>query len=353
MQPDVAPALPPPETVMPDYGNTGVIFRALLAVNAVVLAGCLVRTKGWLSGVLVFAEASVPVELVCLTSLFVLCALRRLLLQTGAMRALTPWSQRMLCALVPAAMAGALVRLLSAFDWFYDSFGYVTPAEAMLLAGLAGYGLQHYFELRARAFSPALAEARLQALQARIRPHFLFNSLNAVLSLIRKEPLRAEAALEDMADLFRVAMRDARTMTSLDAEIHLCRQYLSLEQIRMGERLQVEWDTSGISESDLHSGQIASLLLQPLIENAVHYGVEPVLEPALIEVRIARSMDRVEISVMNPLAATPPPAGNQMALGNIRERLALLYDVEAQFDYGASNGRFEVRMSFPFVRGQP
>ncbi|MBS1188084.1 MAG: histidine kinase [Burkholderiaceae bacterium] len=354
--PNVAPELPPPETVMPDYCNTGVIFRALLAVNAALLAACLVRTSGWLAGALVFAEASVPVELICLLSLFTLCALRRGLLQTGAMRALSPWAQRMLCALLPAGMAGLVVRLLIAFDWFYGSFGFVAPAEGMLIAGLAGYALQHYFELRARAFSPALAEAKLQALQARIRPHFLFNSLNAVLSLIRSEPRRAEAALEDMADLFRVAMRDARALTSLEDEIHLCRQYLSLEQIRLGERLRVEWDLSGIGDDDMRRAQIASLLLQPLLENAVHYGVEPLAEPAPVVVRIAKTMDRIEIAVANSLADTPAPnlssaTGNQMALGNIRARLALLYDVEAQLDYGANDGRFEVRLSYPFTRG--
>ncbi|MBS1170510.1 MAG: histidine kinase [Burkholderiaceae bacterium] len=354
MQPDaVSDQLP--STVMPDYCNTGVIFRALLAVNAALLAACLVHTHGWISGALAFAEASVPVELICLVSLFALCALRRLLLQTGAMRALSPWSQRMLCALLPAWIAGMVVRILVAFDWFYGSFGFVSPAEGMLIAGLAAYVLQHYFELRARAFSPALAEAKLQALQARIRPHFLFNSLNAVLSLIRSEPRRAEEALEDMADLFRVAMRDARALTPLEDEIHLCRQYLSLEQIRLGERLRVEWDTSGIGGDDLRTGLIASLLLQPLVENAVHYGVEPVAEPAPVTVRIAKSMDRIEILVANSLTGNPPPnlsssTGNQMALGNIRARLALLYDVEAQLDYGARDGRFEVRLSYPFSR---
>ena len=95
-----------------------------------------------------------------------------------------------------------------------------------------------YFHLRARALSPAIAEARLQALQARIRPHFLFNSINAVLSLVRSEPARAEIALQDMADLFRVLMRDNRELAPLADELELCRQYLELEQLRLGERLR-------------------------------------------------------------------------------------------------------------------
>src|SRR5690606_92866 len=98
-----------------------------------------------------------------------------------------------------------------------------------------------YLDLRGRALSPALTEARLQALQARIRPHFLFNSINAVLSLIRSDPKRAETALEDMAELFRVLMADNRELTPLGREVELCRQYLDLEQLRLGDRLKVEW----------------------------------------------------------------------------------------------------------------
>ena len=112
-----------------------------------------------------------------------------------------------------------------------------TSSLGLVVAGT----LLFYFHLRAKALSPAITEARLQALQARIRPHFLFNSINAVLSLIRAEPRRAETALEDMADLFRVLMRDNRDLVPLADEVELCRQYLALEQLRLGDRLRVEW----------------------------------------------------------------------------------------------------------------
>lgn len=339
------------ETVMPDFSNTGVIFRSLLAVNAAVLIVCMVQANGLLSGVVCFAESAMLVELSCLISLFVLSAVRRILFATGRMHSLSFWAQRGLCMLVPAVVAGGLIQLLSFSDGVLASFSHVSFTEGVLLAGLFGFLLQHYFELRARAFSPALAEAKLQALQARIRPHFLFNSLNAVLSLIRKEPLRAEVMLEDMAELFRMSMRDARTMTTLDEEIRLCQQYLSIEGIRLGERLQVEWDTSGIADEDLRQTRIASLLLQPLLENAVHYGVEPAAVPTLIQVRIARLLDRIEIVIANPVAPETPSNGNQMALSNIRERLTLLYDVEAKLVSREVEGRFEVYLRFPFERG--
>jgi two-component system sensor histidine kinase AlgZ len=284
------------------------------------------------------------VELACLLSLSALCAVR------GLLRTLPHWGQRLLCALVPAAVTGLIIQLLMSLEWFALGFAQLSALEGMLLAALFGAVLQHYFELRVRAFSPALVEARLQALQARIRPHFLFNSLNAVLSLIRSEPRRAESVLEDLAGMFRVLMRDARDMTTMEDEIRLCRQYLSIEKIRLGERLQVQWETVNVSKEMLRRAQMPALLLQPLLENAVHYGVEPGSGPATIRIRLVRQLDRIEIVIINPWHGPEAGGGNQMALHNIRERLALLYDVEAGLTASSGQGRFEVRLRFPYTR---
>jgi two-component system sensor histidine kinase AlgZ len=274
-------------------------------------------------------------------------------------RTIPLWGQRVACALIPAAVTGGIIRLFLASEIIQGSFSHRSIVVGMLIAAACGIVLQHYFELRTRAFSPALAEARLQALQARIRPHFLFNSLNAVLSLIRTEPKRAEATLEDLADLFRVLMRDARDVASLENEIHLCKQYLSIEKIRLGERLLVDWDTDGVSGEVMRKAQMPALLLQPLLENAVHYGVEPSSEPVTIQIRISRSIDHIEIAVINPVQDGDPAGGrgnamlspgNHMALDNIRQRLKLLHDVEAQLSTTLANGFFEVRLHFPYVK---
>jgi two-component system, LytTR family, sensor histidine kinase AlgZ len=334
----------PVEIVIPDCCNIGIIFRVLLGANITVLAAILLRTGSLTTGLLEFVEASIVLELACLCSLLTLCGLRQ------AIRTVPPWGQRIACAIVPAAVTGLIINLLASMDLFLNSFSNLTVVKGMLLAALMGLALQHYFELRTRAFSPALSEARLQALQARIRPHFLFNSLNAVLSLIRDEPKRAEATLEDLADLFRVLLRDARSMTTLEDELRLCRQYLSIEKIRLGDRLQVKWERTDISDRVLRHAQIPSLLLQPLVENAVHYGVEPASQPALIQIHVARSLDRIEISIVNPYHHDVESTGNQIALANIRERLALLYDVEAQLTTMVARGHFEVRVKFPYVK---
>ncbi len=334
----------PVDTVIPDCCNIGVIFRILLAVNVAVLTAILLRTNGFRAGFFEFVESSILVELACLSSLLVLCGLRQ------AIRLAPQWGQRLACGLVPAIVTALLIHFLSSLELFLYSFTNLTMLKGVLVAALFGLALQHYFEMRTRAFSPALAEARLQALQARIQPHFLFNSLNAVLSLIRTEPRQAETTLEDLADLFRVLIRDGRNMTTLQDEIRICKQYLSIEKVRLGQRLQVQWDAVDITDDVLRKAQIPSLLLQPLLENAVHYGVEPVSKPVLIQVHLSRSIDRIEIAVINPCHADTPSTGNHMALENIRERLALLYDVEAQLTTTVARGYFEVRLRFPYVK---
>lgn len=344
MPSSAAPASAPIDIVIPDCCNIGVIFRVLLAVNVTVLTAILFRTSGLRPGLLEFVESSILVELACLCSLLALCGLRKLI------RTVPPSGQRAACALVPAAVTALLINFLSSLELFQQGFTHLTMVKGVLVAALFGIVLQHYFEMRTRAFSPALAEARLQALQARIQPHFLFNSLNAVLSLIRTEPRQAETTLEDLADLFRVLIRDGRDMTTLEDEIRICRQYLSIEKVRLGNRLQVQWKAVDITNDVLRKAQIPSLLLQPLLENAVHYGVEPSSKPVLIQIHLSRSIDRIDIAVVNPYHGDARSTGNHMALENIRERLALLYDVEAQLTTTVARGYFEVRLRFPYVK---
>lgn len=349
-----APALAPTDIVIPDCCNIGVVFRILMSVNAAALTGILLRSTHWKLGVIEFVEASMLIELACLWSLLGLCVLRRVILRLSTRSTGRVWllGQRLACALVPASVTGVIVHLFTSIDWLADGFTDGAMMKAVLVAGLFGALFQHYFELRTRAYSPALMEARLQALQARIRPHFLFNSLNAVLSLIRSEPRQAENTLEDLADLFRILMSDPRSMTTLEEEIRLCKQYLSIEKIRLGERLQLLWQTENVDEDMLRKAQVPVLLLQPLLENAVHYGVEPAAEPVSIQVHLSRSMDRIQIVVVNPYhEGMMTTEGNHIALANIRERLALLYDVEAQLTTTIARGNFEARLRFPYTRG--
>ncbi|MEI7446000.1 MAG: histidine kinase [Burkholderiales bacterium] len=317
------------------------MLRTLVPLNVAALLAACVTSGGPIDAGSRFLSIAMLLEPVTLASLLLLCPLRRIV---------NGWPLRWQWAValgVPfglAALAAVAVRGVAAPDLAADEAVWWVGSRALTAAAVS-WAFIEYFRLRARAFSPSFSEARLQALQARIRPHFLFNSLNAVLGLMRSDPRRAEATLENLADLFRVFMRDARELVPLDDEVVTCKEYLAIEQLRLGERLQVSWQLDQMPGDAL----LPSLLLQPLIENAVHHGIEPNADPGTIEIVISRPGERVRVEIVNPLAPTPPVRpGNQMALSNVRERLMLLYDMEAELKTGVDNGRFRVLLEFPY-----
>ena len=196
-----------------------------------------------------------------------------------------------------------------------------------------------------RALSPALIVARLQALQARIRPHFLFNSINAVLSLIRTAPKQAETALEDMADLFRAVMADNRDLIPLSDEIAVCKQYLNLETLRLGDRLRVTWYVDNMPADAL----VPPLILQPLIENAVYHGAQASNEPSEVSINIYQRRGELHAILSNPIYPDEQTrSGNRMAINNIRERLALHFDAEAGLSAKALRNMFQVHIHMPY-----
>ena len=322
---------------LPNFRNLGIMLRVLVIVNVAAAAAAIVKSPDLLSAWWQFIESSALVEPLLILSLLVLAAL------SNVLRRIPYWAAAMVVLAVELVLATALYlagRILlgdepSALERYWALVAITTSA---LLA---------YFHLRERALSPALSEARLQALQARIRPHFLFNSINAVLSLIRQEPKRAEVALEDMADLFRVLMADNRELTPLVREIELCRQYLGIEQLRLGERLRVDWQIDAFPRDAL----VPPLVLQPLLENAVYHGIEPRSEPGTISIHVYALRDELHAVLRNPYReANDHHAGNRMALANIRERLALHFDAEARLSVKASADAYEVRIVMPYVK---
>lgn len=325
---------------LPDWRNFGVMLRVLLGVNGLALLAALVQTPdlaGWAGR---YIEMAALVEPLLLVELGLLALWRdplwRLPLRLG---------QAVVLALA-GGLTGALIFYADALA-LGERGGILRPA---LLAMAASGLLLAYFELRSRAFSPAQAEARLAALNARIRPHFLFNSLNAVLSLIRARPQQAEAALESLSDLFRAAMRDPGELVSLADEIALGKQYLELEHLRLGDRLAVDWQIGAVS-MDL---PIPPLMLQPLLENAVYHGIEPAPAGGVVRIAIAQRGDELAISIANPTTGRGQhAAGNHMALANIRERLALYYDLEARLETVATETSHEVRIVLPCRRRLP
>lgn len=339
---------PPPSTdaasagvVWPNFCNVGVVGRLVLALNllGIVLA--------WSAGVHYLPLGDEWATLAALTeppliaTLAVLCALRPLALRLMA------WAQYGLAMGVPLMMMALWLSLIGPFMAFAPG----RNAGMVALAGLTGLASLHYFKLRARALSPAWAEARLQALQARINPHFLFNSLNAALSLVRTDPPKAEQTLENLAELFRAFMRDTAILHPLADELELCRQYAQIEMLRLGERLRIDWQVP----EPLPEVWLPQLTLQPLLENAVLHGIEPVAQGGVITVAIAATADHLIISITNPIQ-TPHPGNqrsnpqsgrNRMAMANIGERLRLIYDLGAQLVTQVNGAQYIVTLKIP------
>jgi two-component system, LytTR family, sensor histidine kinase AlgZ len=317
------------EAVFPDLRNTGIMARALMIYVAMVATYAIATTTEARELAINFAVAlgvSLPVAAAIA---LVWVAGNDLLRKMAYWQATT-----VLCisALVASALASS----------FFN--GVAWRGICLTLIGLAAVLI--YFDTLGRALSPAVTEARLQALQARIRPHFLFNAINGVLGVLRAEPKRAESALMDMAELFRALMRDNKELTSLHDEVVLTRQYLDLEKLRLGSRLNIEWKIDKMPGDSL----VPPLVLQPIAENAVYHGIEPSNQAGTIEIEITRLRNDVIITVKNPFVEQPGThhGGNKMAMSNIRERLALHFDAESRMTAGPREGRYHVQLVLPY-----
>lgn len=323
---------------MPDFRNLGVILRVTLLAEALRLLATLVAAPDLPAAHAQFFAQGLLYEPALLTSLVVLYVLapiiRRISYHAGvgfvlAMVVVVVLALQLgLRALLPGQFPESLLR------------------NALLALGVSGV-LLAYFNWRHLRLSPALAESRLIALQARIRPHFLFNTLNSVLGLIREDPKRAEAMLENLADLFRAVMSDSRALVPFSQELELAKAYVAIEEIRFGPRLRINWFCDTAPADAL----VPPLMLQPLVENAVLHGVAPFEDGALISVEAYKDDDNLMVFVRNPAPDEPQiREGNRIALDNIRERLALHFDVEARLKIDTVNGEFVVSLRIPIKR---
>jgi two-component system sensor histidine kinase AlgZ len=218
------------------------------------------------------------------------------------------------------------------------------------IAALLGAGMLRYFYLLAQWQTrlAAVSKAQVAALQARIRPHFLFNSMNTVAALIRVDPDAAERTVEDLSELFRAALGEHSTHDgTLGDELTLVERYLAIEQLRLGPRLRVqrEWDELPLTFP------LPRLLLQPLVENAVRHGIQPLREGGEVILRGWRERDGIIIEVDNPRGGVPSPGGNGHGLENVRQRVAYRYGPQAQVLAGPMGDRFVVRLQLPEQTG--
>jgi two-component system, LytTR family, sensor histidine kinase AlgZ len=344
--PSTRPADGPPlrePSPLPDFCRLPEVFALFMVGALTVTVMWLARDHGrdWS----VYSVSMLFVIWLSLVIAVVLCKLRPLLQRLpGQVAYLGMWLLIVLIVLVASAIArwleGALQMQLT------DRAIVAFVRDNVMIAALLGMAMLRYFYVLAQwqARLAAVTRAQVEALQARIRPHFLFNSMNTVAALIRVDPAAAERTVEDLCELFRAALgqHDSADGT-LGEELALVERYLAIEQLRLGARLRVRRELD-----DLPAGfPLPRLLLQPLVENAVRHGIQPLREGGEVILRGRRDGDGLRIEIINPLAATPPAPGNGHGLDNVRRRIAYRYGQRAKVQAGPQEGSFVVALQLP------
>jgi len=330
--------------ILPDLCATTSVFFLVLVSELLVLVWVLLQSGiDWIQ----LGYMSLTVQWIVLPSAAILCRLRYWL-------ARRPLWQGWLVAFVAVSAVGFLVSL--AGDWivkgsWQDTDGWQVLRQTAATAIIAAL-LLRYFQLQQQVVDRSQAEmaARVEALQNRIRPHFLFNSLNTIAELIATRPVEAERAIEDLSRLFRASLREAGTFWSLEEELALVQGYLSLEQWRLGDRLRVVWRTP----KPTLRWSVPVLILQPLIENAIVHGIAPQVQGGTLMIGCYQRGERLIIDIENPLPDNRQTVqngreskGNQVALSNIRHRLATLYGDGSKLYAAPEERSYRVRLTLP------
>ncbi len=333
---------------LPDFCHAENLLKLVLVLELIAIVLTLAGAPKSGNLFVELALLSMFVQWIGLGSAAVLCMLR----QRGELRDASR------ATMLSLGVVSVVTLLVSGVGWGLEQqlrFGYFRHQSlfATLLQHLSialilyGMTLRYFFiQHRNEQTLKAESRARFQALQARIRPHFLFNSLNTIASLTHEEPDRAEEAIEDLSDLFRASLR-ADNQVSLVSEIKLTRQYIALEKLRLDDRLKVTW----LIKARLERFSLPALTLQPLVENAIYHGIEPLQEGGEVRIELRQTGQQLIIRISNPLppARSPNRAGNRMALENIRERLDLAFDGRAKIRHLEENGLYTVSIRVPLM----
>jgi two-component system sensor histidine kinase AlgZ len=321
----------------------GVVVIAELLALIITLVGPGVLEDPW--GKL--GMISVYMQWIALTSAAVLCFTRPLLSRLGNTAAAIV--SYLLVLLVTAGVSELAFLLLTKGQLIpyiiTDDHAVFLLRSLFISAVISAIVLRYiYVQFQWREQLKTEASARVQALQARIRPHFLFNSLNTIASLTRSDPELAETAIEDLSDLFRASLDNSHDQATLGDEVTIARRYLNIESLRLGDRLSVAWDLDDLSLET----RVPPLILQPLLENAIYHGIEPLPEGGIIHVAGHNHDGNLEIVISNPVAgASMRKTGTRIAQENIRQRLQLAFGAHADLVTSQSAGVYTVTLKMP------
>src|SRR5581483_2344550 len=332
----------PRETVaLPQFCTWAAVFALIVVAELVVVIAALVPDSGM--SFRAFSMASAFAVWLALLCALMLCKLTPLL---------THWPGRTGYMLTCVALVAIVAAASAIIGWLDHALGFgLTPASLsrFVLGDAALAALLRYFYVLAewRARLAAVARAQFEALQARIRPHFLFNSMNTVAALVRVNPAAAERTVEDLTELFRAALGEDQRVSTLGEELALADRYLAIEQLRLGERLRVERDLEDLPLTL----EVPPLLLQPLVENAVYHGIQPLREGGVVRIRGKRADGAIEIEIENPVPDDAPVQRNGHAQENVRRRIAYHFGARASLETSVTDGRYRAVVRLPDVSG--
>jgi two-component system sensor histidine kinase AlgZ len=342
----------PDDFFLPDFCNVRMVFAVILIAEllAIVLALAPMNTTSnrWED----LGVVSLFIQWVALISAGVLCIVR-------------PWLRRLSVNIAATASYIVLIfttTLVSEVTYWTLHWMTADPNVSMawygdfLLRNLAisaivsAVALRYFYVQHQWAQNlEAKSQARFQALQSRIRPHFLFNSLNTIASLTRSNPELAEEATEDLADLFRGTLADSSYEVRLKDEWELAKRYLHIEELRMGDRLKVQWNVDDLPENAL----IPQLTIQPLLENAIYHGIEHIRDGGTIVINGNLEKEIITITIINPMPEYTRPlerASNKMAQENIKQRLSALYGHQGRLLVSQTGTQYELTIRFPYMQ---
>ncbi len=336
----------PAHTLLPDFCDVRNLFVAVLLTEVLAIVFSMAAALDIYQFWDYLALSSFLMLWITLLNSAVLCQLRNWLHK----------QQQNLCLLLSFCLMMSISLLVTLminnagifFDYDDNTLDNLLILRVMTISAVIYFLLLRYFYIQYqwRLNLAAQSRAEIQALQARIRPHFLFNSMNTIASLIAISPETAERAIEDLSDLFRASLSE-QNMNSLRDEIELAKSYLAIEALRLGDRLQIEWQI----DDKLLNTEVPSLCVQPLAENAIYHGIEPIEKGGKIVISALQIDNSLKLSVSNPLMSEKQSSafkkGNQMAQDNIRQRLSLVYGNKGRFTINDTKENYTVSLIKP------
>lgn len=331
---------------LPDFCSIRMVFALVISAELLAILLTLAGVESLNGFSTELSMRSLMIQWIALVGVASLCLVRTWLARLSSAQAGVAAWLLILCISLLTALA-ALWLLREPLDssrvraFLVESLGISAIVTALFLRYI-------YMQYLWRGQVEAESEARFQALQSRIRPHFLFNSMNTIANLTRADPKLAEEVVQDLSDLFRASLSDSQRRSTLGDELELVRGYLRIEGQRLGDRLRVVWDLEALPEQ----AELPALILQPLLENAVYHGIETSSGPGTIQVTGRYRRNKVNISIRNTLppeeTAGKRREGNAMALENTRQRLQGFFQDESQLTIGEVDGEYQVRVVFPY-----